>query len=278
MTTPQTEHGATALQFEHLRPAQIVAERERCPLVFLPIGPLEWHSVHLPYGTDALNATGLARAVAGRVGGVVLPTFYWGTERERPPELTRALGFDEADYVVGMDFPKHSLRSLYCREEFLALLVRELLDQLLALRYQLIVIITGHGASNQIETLRRLSVEYTATSPARVLLALAWLTEDDTFTIGPGHADAAETSIMLAMHPELVDLQQLPPASEPLRNQDWGIVDAETFRCRPTADHTVRPEADPRLNASAERGQQFLGRIIDTIERDVRAALHDIGR
>lgn len=265
------------VQFELMRPAQIIAERERCPLIFLPIGPLEWHSLHLPYGTDALNATGVARELVHRIGGVVLPTFFWGTERERPPELTRALGFAESDYVVGMDFPKNSLKSLYCREEYLALLVRELLGQLVALHYRLIVIVNGHGASNQIETLRRLSAEFSATSPARVLLALAWLLDDDTFTIGPGHADAIETSLMLAMHPDLVDVEQLPPAGEPLRNEDWGVVDAETFRCRPTPDHTVRPEADPRVSASAEQGQQLLWRVIDSIERDVRGALRDLG-
>jgi creatinine amidohydrolase len=233
--------------------------------------------LHLPYGTDALNATGVARELAHRIGGVVLPTFFWGTERERPPELTRALGFDASDYVVGMDFPAHPLKSLYCREEYLALLVRELLDRLLALHYRLIVIVNGHGASNQIETLRRLSAEFTATSPARVLLAMAWLLDDDTFSIGPGHADAIETSLMLAMHADLVDVTQLPPTDQPLRNQDWGVVDAETFRCRPTPAFTVRPEADPRMSASAQQGQQLLGRIIDGIEREVRAALRDLG-
>ena len=267
----------TTVQFELLRPAQLVAERERCPLIFLPIGPLEWHSVHLPYGTDALNATEVARRVAERVGGVVLPTFYWGTERERPPEVARDLGFSERDYIVGMDFPNNMLKSLYCREEFLALLVRELLDGLLALKYRLIVIVNGHGASNHLETLRRLSTEYTACSPARVLLAPAWLANDDTFKIGPGHADAAETSLMMALYPERVDMHELPPASEPLRNQDWAVVDAETFRGRPTPDHTVRAEADPRLSASAQLGRQTLARIIDAVEQEVRAALQEIG-
>jgi len=265
------------VQFELLRPSQIIAERERCPLIFVPIGPLEWHSMHLPFGTDALNAGEVARQVAQRVGGLVLPTFFWGTERERPADMVRDLGFHKEDYIVGMDFPKNTLRSLYCREEFLALLVRELLHLLIGLKYQLIVIVNGHGATNQIETLRRLSLEYTANSPARVLLALAWLPADDTFKIGPGHADAVETSIIMSLFPELVDLSELPPPSEPLRNQDWAIVDDQTFRGKPTPGHTVRPEADPRIEASAERGRQIFGRILDQVEKDVRAALKDLG-
>ena len=265
------------VQFELLRPTEIVAERERCPLVYVPVGPLEWHSLHLPMGTDGLNATYTARRLAERTGGVVMPTFFWGTERERPPDMARDLGFAAGDYIVGMDFPNNILKSLYCREEFLALLMRELLGQLVELKYKLIVIVNGHGATNQIETLRRLSIEFSACSPARVLLALAWLPTDDVLVIGPGHADAVETSIMMALHPECVDLSQLPPPTQPLRNQDWAIVDDLTFRGQPTPDHTVRPEADPRLNASAEHGQRILNRILDELEKSVRAELQRLG-
>ena len=34
------------VRVQFLRPGQIVAEKERCSLIFLPLGPLEWH------GTD----------------------------------------------------------------------------------------------------------------------------------------------------------------------------------------------------------------------------------
>jgi creatinine amidohydrolase len=264
------------VQFELLRPGEIVAERRRCPAVYVPIGPLEWHSAHLPFGCDALNATAVARRVAERVGGVVLPTFYWGTERERPPQMTRDLGFDDRDYIVGMDFPRNELKSLYCREEFFALLVRELLDRLIQLEYQLIVLVNGHGALNHVETLQRLCLEFTACSPVRVLLTLAWPT-NGTFEYGVGHADAVETSLMMALHPQSVDLSTLPPTPEPLRNQDWAIVDSDTFRGRPTPDHTVRPEADPRLVASADLGGRHLDQAINEIEHIVRTALKDIG-
>lgn len=32
-----------SVQYERLRPAQIVSEREACPVAYLPIGTLEWH-------------------------------------------------------------------------------------------------------------------------------------------------------------------------------------------------------------------------------------------
>ena len=49
-------------QIAYLRPDQIVQEIERCPLAYLPVGPLEWHGPHLPLGVDALNARKRANA------------------------------------------------------------------------------------------------------------------------------------------------------------------------------------------------------------------------
>ena len=263
------------VRFELLRPEEIVAERERCPVVYVPIGPLEWHSMHLPLGTDALNATRVALEVAARTGGVVMPTLYWGTERERPPEMLLDLGFDEQDYVVGMDFPKNIMPSLYCREEVFGLILRELFGQLVGLGYRLIMIVNGHGATNHIQTLERLCAEFTALTPTRLVLAMACPTEGE-FELGVGHADVLETSLMMAMHPDTVDVRALPPTSEPLRNQDWAIIDSDTFRGHPTPERTLREECDPRLHASAELGRRTLQVTIDQIQTRVVNHLHDL--
>ncbi len=264
------------VRYELLRPGEIIAERKACPVIYVPVGPLEWHSLHMPLGTDGLNAATVALRVAERVGGVVLPPFFWGTERERPPQMVADLGFEADEYIVGMDFPANTLPSLYCREEFLAIWLRELLHLLIRQEYKLIVLVNGHGARNHLDTLQRLAIEFSAGSPARVLLATAWPAKGDldTFT---GHADAGETSVMMALYPDSVDLGTLPPTSEPLRSRDWAIVDADTFNGQPTADHTLRPEYDPRLRSSAEKGQRILGLATDEVESAVREAMAALG-
>src|SRR5436305_468736 len=105
------------LRLSHLRPAEIQQRLTACPAIYVPLGPLEWHGPHLPLGTDPLNAENVALGVCRRIGGIVWPTQFWGTERERPPALLRALGFEENQYVVGMDFPRNSLPSAYCAAE-----------------------------------------------------------------------------------------------------------------------------------------------------------------
>ena len=264
------------VHYELLRPTEIVAERERCPVVYLPIGPLEWHSVHMPMGTDGLNAAAVAARVAEHVGGVVLPTFFWGTERERPEGMVADLGFEKGEYVVGMDFPANILPSLYCREEFLALLVREMLTLLIRQQYKLIVMVNGHGARNHLDTLQRLAIEFSASGPARVILATAWPSKGDldTFT---GHADAGETSVMMALTAESVDVGALPQTTEPLRSRDWAVVDADTFNHQPTPDHTLRPEYDPRTRSTPEKGRRILSMAVEDVEAAVRAALGGLG-
>jgi creatinine amidohydrolase len=262
------------VQFELLRPGEILAERARRPLVYVPVGPLEWHSVHLPFGVDVLIAQEVARRAAVRTGGVVLPTFFLGTERERSPEMLEDLGFDGGEYIVGMDFPANTLKSLYVREEYLALLLRELLDRLIGLEYRLIVFVNGHGAANQLGTLERLSTELSATSPARVVLTNAWSGEA---LPQAAHAGASETAVIMALYPDSVDLTQLPKLPEPLRSRDWAIVDGETFAGRPTPDFTLRPAADPRLEATPELGQRILTSAVDGVVEAVQTALDALG-
>ena len=52
------------VRLQWLRPDEVVAERERVPIVYLPIGPLEWHGPHLPLGTDPLQAEHIALDLA----------------------------------------------------------------------------------------------------------------------------------------------------------------------------------------------------------------------
>ena len=67
----------SAVQYERLSPAQIVARRENCPVAYLPIGTLEWHGEHNPVGLDGLKIHALLIACAEEIGGLVLPPLYW---------------------------------------------------------------------------------------------------------------------------------------------------------------------------------------------------------
>src|SRR5437867_406306 len=79
-----------SVRLDELSLADLGAEKPTSAL--LPIGALEGHSQHLPYGTDAFVAEELARRVAERVEGAVgLPVISYGISwhyREFPLTLS----------------------------------------------------------------------------------------------------------------------------------------------------------------------------------------------
>ncbi len=248
------------VRFEMLRPAQLNAELGKAPLVFLPIGPLEYHGPHLPLGMDPLNATFCAQEACRRLGkGVVMPTLYMGTERERPAWMLESLGFDKGDWVVGMDFPTAQWKSHYYQEHLFGLMVASTIEMLISQGYKAIVIVNGHGAWNQLETLERLAAHYSHASGVVVVWKLAVVLEISERNL-MGHADLGETSIMLHYEKEylggakVVDLAALPPRSVPIKYRDFSIVDGPGFSDHPAPDKITR--MDPR-DATAEKGKRI---------------------
>jgi creatinine amidohydrolase len=266
------------VRLEYLRPGQILAAQAERSLVFLPVGSIEWHGPHLPLGVDMLLAHEIAVRAAQRVGGVVHPAVYSGTERERPREMLRSIGFGGGEWVVGMDHPANSVASYYYPEETFGLIVREAIAQLVRHGYRLIMVANAHGAGNQIATLQRLASAFTAEGPATVRLAIPLPMDTDELghlATEAGHADAYETGAMLHLLPDTVDLATLPASAQPLRNLDFAIVDGPTFSGHPTPDFTVRPTSDPR-QARAEVGRASLDDMTARLVAATEAALREI--
>jgi creatinine amidohydrolase len=253
--------------YELMRPQDIVAARERAPVAYVPIGPLEWHGPHLPVGVDMLHAHAMALEAARITGGVVLPPLPVGTETYIDRERLRHRGFAGDERVCGMDFPGLSLPSLYIEESAFGVIVREVVGGLKRQAFRVIVLVNGHGAPNHRATLSRLAAE--ESEPSRVAVLFAGAMEDMRYR---GHAELGETSFMLAHYPDTVELTALPPGGAPIGNLAFGILDGPTCAGQPSPDYTVRPEQDPR-RASAARGRDDLAYESGRIAAKVREAL-----
>lgn len=258
-------------QMQSLRPEEILQELRQTPVAYLPLGLLEWHGPHLPLGVDSFNAETVCRLAADESGGLVWPTQYFGTERERGPELLDALGLASDAYIVGMDFPANSLPSPYASEEAFAIIVREQFRLITRMGFKVIAAVSGHGATNQLETLKRLAAEFNANGLARVLVETPFV-PDEHGVLAVGHASRIETAVMLAIAPETVKLDNLPALPQPLKNADYAIVDYPTFEGQPTPERTVHDFDDPRL-ATAEDGHDHIRRAAAKIAAAVKTAL-----
>ena len=262
------------VEFELMRPGEIVEARRSVPAVFVPVGPLEWHGPHMPVGTDGLHAWHVSVRVAREVGGVVLPPLYAGTDTlrvpGRGPEQLGSLGLEDDARVVGMDFPTFPVKSLYYEESVFGLVVREVVRALKRDAYRLIVLANGHGAANQQQTLSRIALEESEPPDVRVVHLNVWAPPEPP-QLDPGHAERGEAAVMLALLGDRVRLDELP-AEDPLPYRDYGIVDGPAFDGNPTADFTVRPEADPR-GVTSEDGERILEREVRVLTARVQEEL-----
>lgn len=186
-----------------LLPHEFRARMAQRPVGYLPLGTLEWHGEHCAIGTDALISAGLFERAARSYGGIVFPPLFLGPDRTRIEADGRQLqGMDYADTTR----PAQQLAgSCYWAPTGLFLLICEnILTQAVRAGFKVIVA-DGHGPSrrewgNQAD-------RWEAQFGIKLIsvgrdFPKGWRTQND-------HAARNETSSMLALHPDLVDLSQL---------------------------------------------------------------------
>lgn len=255
------------VRYERLRPAQIVAARQACPVVYIPIGTLEWHGVHNPVGVDTLQAHGLALLCARQGGGLVFPPLYYGESRLEA--LMEANAGDREMIAAGMGLPPENFTAE--RQPFSAteqaLNYHKLLLHILAeaetLGFEVGVLVAGHYPL--IDHARAAVLQFNQRLHSRRHGMLAWACVDclmvkDRYPDAGDHAGGWETSHMLALHPESVDLSLLPPKGEPLVGTGGRMAPqdatagfgAETFQA--AADAIVREVRHRLANKKKYRG------------------------
>lgn len=259
------------VRMQYMLPHEIQEEFNKLPLIFLPLATLEWHGPHLVLGVDPINAEFVALALAKKIGGVVLPTLYMGTERERSPEELLSLGFNEDSYIVGMDFPSAEglYKSFYFTEELFALTVRGHIELCIEHGYKYIYLVNGHGAVNHIEVLRRLCVEFSnKVEGVKVDFAVTFpkkMVEEGAIA----HAGIEETSLMMYFNHKWVDLNHLPPTDKKLKYKEYSIVDGQGFIGNPGEEHAVPDNLDPRIMSTRELGREIFENTVKELVNHV---------
>jgi creatinine amidohydrolase len=239
-------------------------------LVFLPIGPLEWHSYHLPYGTDPLNAEAHAHALAECMDGLVHPTMFMGTNLKRSPDEKDWLDIGhEKNEVIGMDFPGFPVRSMYWSADVVELAAREAVKQLIKVGFRAIVIMNGHGDDSQRSILRSVAEDLTATDVKVFYFIPFWDENGEQRWIG--HAELFETAVAIHSYPDLVDLKRLPEDGKLAYNR-YGIIEGRAFGGDPAEDKSCIDEADPR-KASYSLGQHIFHRNVEMIAKALTEAM-----
>jgi creatinine amidohydrolase len=249
------------VRYGHCRPDQIVARRQACPVAYVPIGTLEWHGPHNPVGADTLQAEGLALLCARRGGGLVMPPLYYGETRSE--SLMDVTGADHLEVARAMSLPPENF--LPDRQPFSATdqvlnyqrLLLHILAEVESLGFQLGVLIAGHYPL--IDHARAAVLLFNKRRYSKYHGMLAWACLDylfleDRYPYAGDHAAGWETSHMLALHPEAVDLGRLPPKGQPVTGVEGRL---------------------PPHEASAELGRRTLEESAEHVLKEVRHRLEN---
>jgi len=237
--TPETE-----VRLERMRPAQIDAAKARFPAVYVAFGSVEWHGRQSPVGLDGIKAHEQLVGLAMRSGGVVYPLIPLGCGGGH--------GGYAHTYMVSAD----PLRQL----------TLDLLVECERQGYRAAILLAGHYPNREDYLAPAIAAYREAGGTMHVLT----LKEIQTPGIDKGcHACMTESSLMLYLHPDTMDMSALDGAP----TDDIGGPDEtcnwldESFRDHPCYGILG---IDPRGRSTAEVGARYTECLLRQLERWLR--------
>jgi len=244
------------LRYELLRPAEMVARRKARPVAYLPIGTLEWHGEHNPLGLDAVKAHGLLIECARRGGGVVLPPLFYGESRsEAHVDPKMADEYELPGENFGPDFAPFTVSEQATHYHHLLIHV---LNEMASLGFRVIIVCAGHyplldHARAAISVFRQTARRYRP-QPTTGWAFTGYELVQDLFPNAGDHGGPWETSIMMALDADSVDLGQVP---EKARGQKWLSETSAEFGRR--AVDAIVARVLERVEDMLSNPEKFLG-------------------
>lgn len=235
--------------YERLTPDEFLKVVKQTPIAYLPLGTLEYHGPHLPLGSDHLQPLGLYVELSRRLGGLVLPPLSAGPDEQAVLDGEPYYGMD-FEFLTEHEKPRRLPGSAYWQDDSVFLQYTDgMIRQLSRAGLKILV---GHGHGPSTDLFGRQAPAWKKAYGITVL-TLQGILEDKELGFMNDHAGANETSIMLATHPELVKMENLPK------------------------DPPVWPKGimgrDPRLHASAELGRRIIEANLTRMEILLREEL-----
>lgn len=239
--------------FSDLRWPELKALADDETIVIVPVAAIEQHGPHLPVVTDTLLAREVARRTAER------------TVKERPTLVTECIwtGLSEHHMAFGgtvtLDFSSFL--------QVIGGVVRSLHRH----RFRKIFLMNAHGGN--IAALQTVVEELTRDLDLPLVTATYWTLAADALAPllerqqGIRHACEAETSMMLALRPDLVDAARFEEAACPDERDTGSAPYGPSYRWRSFADRTPSGAlGDPRV-ASAAKGEALLETAADELAK-----------
>jgi creatinine amidohydrolase len=216
-------------------------------VAILPWGATEAHNRHLPYGTDVIEATRVAERAAelahergARVA--VLPTIPFGNNEQQLDQAC-TISFTTATALAILRDVARSLN-------------RQNIDRL--------VIVNAHGGNQFQPIVRDVQSEHGILIVVANFYQMCPDAKEKIFDTPGDHADELETSLLLHLCPDLVELKQAGPGTRnPFALKS--LTQPGIWTPRPWShSHPDTGSGDPS-RATAEKGKQYFDAITTSL-------------
>jgi len=216
-------------------------------LAVLPWGATEAHNFHLPHGTDTMQAQALAAEAAKRANQrgariCVLPAIPFGNNAQQLDQIA----------------------TIHLKTSTALAILRDVIESLKQQNIRKIVILNSHGGNEFKPMVRDICHEAQV-----IIVVMDWWRMEAEFVRSiievPGdHADELETSLIMHLRPELVDLDSAGPGEK----RAFAIAELSqpgVWTPRPwSRTHPDTGSGDPR-RATANKGHAIFDRIAGKI-------------
>jgi creatinine amidohydrolase len=238
------------VKYEEMFPEELETALKEFPVAYVPVGSLEWHGRHMPYGVDSLKVHGILLHTAQKYGGIVVPPTYWGHMGPWKTGNHPGLSTDLVDRLF-----------------------IEIFKGLVSVGFRVVIGVTGHDIKPQLDSLQKAvdAISSFVISPAGQTIGFAMmegsLNPEDS-DVGMDHAAKWETSIMMALNPELVDMKRIENVRCKIES---GMIKGEI-----NMEGCGIGGYDPRIYASKEVGEKAIEKIALKIGEKAQELLSNI--
>jgi creatinine amidohydrolase len=203
----------------------------------VPIGSLEQHGAHLPVSTDSLIAEYIASAAVEKIPAFILPVISYGVSYEHRPMF-----------------------NLSIRSSTLSNIISDICISLVENGIETIILLNGHYGN--IGALQYIGQNLNGKIPEniRIFSINYWRLMRHQFD----HAGEVETSLVLAIAPELVKMDKAEPNSKKI-SKSKAVYSGITSNPGSFVKITGNGIWGDPTNATAKKGRELLDEIVKNL-------------
>lgn len=243
---------STEVEWRKLRADQLRERARQDAMVIVPIGSLEQHGPHLPVEVDTVLGETVALRTAKKIAGrgqpvLVLPTLWTGISEHH-------MSFGG---TISLDLPTFTA------------LVEGVVRAVHRHGFRRIVLLNGHGGNEN--GLRCITDELTPKLGIQIVQFTYWYAAAEAIgailetQAGLSHACEAETSMMMAVRPELVATDRIELAKVNRTADVSDLVGGGVYLWRSIGSRSASGVIGHPEAATLEKGQRLFDAVSETL-------------